>query len=101
MAGRCTLQKHPVFKWQWLGIYANCIVKPYGIVGRLNGDEAWETSKEHTKMSMFYFITCHTLFMCIMQPKSLSCLVDLTKVNTQFVLWASKVKKANENYLNV
>lgn len=61
MAGRCTLQKHPVFKWQWLGIYANCIVKPYGIVGRLNGDEAWQTSKEHTKMStadnvLFYYM---------------------------------------------
>ena len=37
MVGRSTLQKHLVFKWQWLGIYAYCIVKPYGVVDRSNG----------------------------------------------------------------
>lgn len=78
MVRRSSLQKHPVFKWQWLGIYANCIVKPYGIVDRSNGDEAWQTSKDTADKILLH---AHTLFM-ILQPKSLSCLFDLTKVNT-------------------
>ena len=65
MVGRPTLQKRPVFKWQWLGIYANCIVKPCGIIDRLNGYEAGQTSKEHSKMPTVdkVLLHAHTLFM--------------------------------------
>lgn len=70
MVGRSTLQKHPVFKWQWLGIYANCIVKPYGIVDRSNGDEAWQTSKDTQRCQLqikFYYTLIH--YSCICDQK--------------------------------